>query len=123
MKQTSERPQRVDDLMTDDLVTVSVDDPLGRARDLILTLGIGALPVTDREAVVGIVTASDLADDWDESIPISEIMSHPVVRVSPQATLQEAAEQMLTFRVHHLIVEGDGRIGIITTFDLLRLLA
>lgn len=123
MKQTTERPHTVADLMTDDLLTIEVGDPLGRARDVILTIGIGALPVVDRDEVVGIVTASDLADDWDETVPVSDIMSRPVVRIAPEATLQEAAQHMLSYRVHHLIVEGDGRTGIITSFDLLRSMA
>lgn len=109
--------------MTDDLITVKPADTIGQARNLLLALGINAIPVIDAEAIVGILTSPDLADDWAENLPVSAAMSRPVHRIHPEASLSEAAEQMLTLNIHHLIVEGHGRIGIITSFDLLRTLS
>lgn len=120
MVTSAEQPHLVDDLMTDDLITVEPTDTIGQGRDLILTLGIHALPVVDADSVVGIVTSPDLADDWAENLPVSMAMSSPVYRIDADATLRTAAEQMLALNVHHLIVEGRDRVGIITSFDLLR---
>ena len=108
--------------MTDDLVTIEMTDTIGQARDLVLSLGINALPVLDGGKVAGILTSSDLADDWSEELPVTAAMTTPVHRIHPEATLRAAADQMLSCNVHHLIVEDRTRIGIITSFDLLRAL-
>lgn len=123
MTYTTEQPRIVDDLMTDDLITVEVTDSIGQARDLILALGLNALPVLRDGKVVGILTSPDLADDWAEDLPVATAMSSPVYRIHPEATLRAAADQMLSFNVHHLIVEDRSRVGIITSFDLLRALS
>jgi tRNA nucleotidyltransferase (CCA-adding enzyme) len=123
MTHTSEPPRIVDDLMTDDLITVEATDSIGQARDLILALGLNALPVLRDDKVIGILTSPDLADDWAEDLPVTTAMSSPVYRIHPEATLRAAADQMLSFNVHHLIVEDRTRVGIITSFDLLRALS
>jgi len=115
-------PHTVDDIMTDDLMTIERSGTIGQARDLMLALGINALPVVDNGEVIGILTSPDLADDWSEDLAVSVAMSSPVHRIHPEATLQAAADQMLSLEVHHLIVDNGSRIGIITTFDLMRAL-
>ena len=121
MTNTSSAARIVADLMTDDLITVTTDDSVDNARDLVLSLGIHALPVTEGDAVVGILTTSDLSDDWPADELVGSVMSAPVYRISPQATVREAADEMLTHSVHHLIVENKGgTIGLISSFDLLR---
>ena len=51
-------------------------------------------------------------------------MTTPVCRISPEASIREAADEMLTNSVHHLIVESrKGSIGLISSFDLLRALS
>lgn len=42
---TSNAPRIVDDLMTDDLITIETTTTIGQARDLGSALGINALPV------------------------------------------------------------------------------
>ena len=123
MTYTIDPPRIVDDLMTDDLITVETTDTIGQARDLVLALGLNALPVVREGKVVGILTSPDLADDWSEDLPVTTAMSSPVYRIHPEATLRAAADQMLSFNVHHLIVEDRTRTGIITSFDLLRALS
>lgn len=48
------------DIMTPDPVTVSPDLPVKEAARTMVDRGIGSLPVTDGEALVGIVTEGDL---------------------------------------------------------------
>lgn len=50
----------VDQLMTPDPVTVSSDATLEHATGLLKRHEIGALPVVDRERLVGIITAKDM---------------------------------------------------------------
>ena len=122
MTQHAEPPRIVDDLMTDDLVAIETTNTIGQARDLLLTLGISALPVLDSGKLTGVVTSSDLADNWPDDVPVTAAMSKAIHRIHPRATLQAAADQMLSLHVHHLIVEDRDRIGMITSFDLLRAL-
>lgn len=119
-------PTFVEDLMTGDMLTMRVSDPPERARDLMLSLGIHAIPLLDDDgAVAGIVTSHDLVDDQlDDDANLEELMSSPVVTINCEATVQEAAELMRSELIHHLIVLEDGDpVGILSTFDLLRVIA
>ena len=48
------------DLMTRSVHTVAPDDPLERATRVMLDHEVSGLPVVDREAIVGIITESDI---------------------------------------------------------------
>ncbi len=51
--------------------------------------------------------------------PISRWMSHPVITVSPWATMGEARKLMITHNHHHLIVaEGDHVEGVLCGCDV-----
>ena len=51
---------RVKEIMVYPVVTVSPDTPVAAAADLIITKGIGCLPVVDDHRLIGIVTKTDL---------------------------------------------------------------
>jgi signal-transduction protein with cAMP-binding, CBS, and nucleotidyltransferase domain len=119
---TSPAPPRVvDDLMTVDLIAVRPSDRIGRARDLMLTVKVHALPVMEGNDVVGIVTSSDLVENWPDNDLVSTAMTSSPTVIDAEATLEEGASLMLERRIHHLLVEADGEvIGILTSLDLLR---
>lgn len=113
----------VGDLMTPEVLSLDQNDPISRARDLMLAFGINALPVMDDVTVIGIVTSTDLVDDWPEDDAVSTIMSNAPYTIQIDASLREAAEQMVQFRIHHLLVESDGVVtGILSSLDLLEAL-
>lgn len=70
---------------------------------------------------------TELSEDPDErvkNLTASDIMTKEIVRVSPEATLREVARTMMTQHVHRVLVVAQGNlVGVITTFDLLRVLA
>lgn len=115
----------VGDLMVAGVVSLNPDDTIGRARELMLGLGIHGLPVVDQVGVVvGFVTSSDLVEEWPFGEPVSTIMSRRVHAVETSNTVAEAAARMLDERVHHLVVNRGGRpVGVISSFDLLAPLA
>lgn len=115
----------VGDWMTTAVVSLDPQDPVGRARELMLGLGIHALPaVDDQGAVVGIVTSSDLVEEWPFGEPIDTIMSKRVLVIEDDATLGEAAQQMFDERVHHLVVTHRTRpVGVLSTFDIVAAVA
>ncbi|MDV3244707.1 MAG: CBS domain-containing protein, partial [Nitrososphaerales archaeon] len=80
---------------------------------------------------VGIVTERDLvtkviADALDPAkVLVRDIMSTPLITISPEATMSDAAELMSQYMIRRLIVIGpDGNlVGIITSGDLAKALA
>lgn len=124
MKIQPEDAEFVADLMTSDPVMVHTTDPAGRARDLLATLGFHALPVVESGEVVGIVTTTDLADNWHDDTPILRLMSASPYTIRSGALVEEAAAEMVDRQVHHLVVQGPGETpGILSSLDLLRVLA
>lgn len=120
MRNHSDPPTMVEDLMTRDVITLAPGDPVDRARDLMLSMGIHGLPIVEDDRVVGIVTSHDLVDDWPREEALGGIMSRSVVTIEANASLAEAAELMKTELVHHLVVESDRHpVGLISTYDLL----
>ncbi|HLE20493.1 MAG TPA: CBS domain-containing protein, partial [Vicinamibacteria bacterium] len=56
-------------------------------------------------------------------IPVSRIMSTNVYTVTPDADVRTAAQMMRHYRLHHVVVtDGDRVVGILSSFDLLRLI-
>ncbi|MGE0401205.1 MAG: CBS domain-containing protein, partial [Kofleriaceae bacterium] len=68
-----------------------------------------------------------LAGDSEErvkNLTASDVMTRELVRVSPEASLAEVARTMLKQHVHRVLVVAQGNlVGVITTYDLLRVLA
>jgi CBS domain-containing protein len=88
---------------------------------------IGCIVVTKGSEVVGIVTKGDILRETimkkadPQKTPASEIMSRPVVKIDPGATLQEATDVMSKNNVSKLPVVKDGKlVGIVTSSDLIR---
>ncbi|MGI9597068.1 MAG: CBS domain-containing protein [Acidimicrobiales bacterium] len=110
--------------MTNDLIALQPGDQVGRARDLLLSFGIHALPVMDGDDVVGIITSADLVDNWPEDTPVTDIMTPVPMFIDVAASIAEAAEVMVDRRIHHLLVSDETEIvGILSTFDLIATLA
>jgi CBS domain-containing protein len=112
----------VADMMSQPVQTVTTSDVVGPVRDLMLDGRIHGVPVIDRQgALVGIVTSSDLVEEWAPAQGIETVMSDRVTTVSPHATLADAARVMLREQIHHLVVVERGAVvGMFSSFDLLR---
>ena len=71
---------------------------------------------------VGIVTLTDLAEKQKDGTPISQIMSETVLTVPQYAEVSIAARIMRNHHTHHVVVTHEKKVvGIISAFDLLRL--
>jgi acetoin utilization protein AcuB len=56
-----------------------------------------------------------------KTIKIKEIMTEKVVTISPDASIKEAARQMMEKKIGCLpVLEGDRLVGIITETDMLQ---
>ncbi len=95
------------------------------AMRLMTEKGIGALVVTDGDAVVGIVTERDYAqkvalkDLASRTTPVRDIMTSPVIDVRPDQTSEDCMVLMGTQHLRHLPVMDRGRlVGMVSVRDL-----
>jgi len=133
----------VDQIASQDIVTLRDDDRVGRAINLLRENGISRLPVLDSDGVLtgmltthdimefavrneGRTTRGDRAGDSERmlDIPVYDIMNSPVQTIAGSATVREAVERMLTDDYAGLAVEDEeGELsGIVTKTDVLRAL-
>lgn len=120
MRRGERAPTSVADLMTEDLLAVLPGDPVGRARDIMLSVGVHAVLVMEGNDVLGIITSTDVIDTWPDSEPVTELMTATPTTIAAEASIREAAETMIARRTHHLLVsDGTEVVGILSSFDLL----
>ncbi len=123
MKDNRRLPDTLGDLVSVDLVAVMPHDRVGRARDLLLAVGVHALPVMEGDDVLGIVTSMDLVEEWPDGELVSTVMTPVPTTIHVEASIAEAAELMLSHRIHHLLVTDDIEVfGILSSLDLVRAL-
>jgi len=102
--------------------TLSAEDLVGHAKDLMQTHKISGLPVVDADRrVVGILTNRDLRFVEDRNQKVGEVMtSKDLVTAPPGTTLDQARQILRTNKVEKLIlVNTDGTLaGLITMRDI-----
>ena len=127
-------------LMQTAVHTVTPSDRLRVVRALVREHRLHHVPVVDGRRLLGMISASDLLDVGfgehghdeaelaaflDRRFPIAQVMSRDLVTISPATTVREAAALLSGGTFHALPVidrEGD-LLGIVTSSDLLRVLA
>jgi len=119
----------VRDLMKPNPATVRPESDPMAAQTLLRYGKFRRLPVVDEKGkLIGIVTASDL-ERFFSSVPspgvvkrqyrVDQAMTHPVITVSPDYPLEEAARLMLEHKIGGLpVVKDEHVIGIITESDI-----
>jgi len=109
--------------MVAQVMTVTRSQSVGRARALMAKHGIHCLPVADAEGTpVGILTSYDLIGNVAEDALVGQVMTKDVQTVPRYADAHIAARLMRKNGIHHLVVTHEQEIvGILSSFDLLRL--
>jgi len=139
------------DVMTPNVVSVPAGMGVPEVAKLLLERRISAVPVVDAsEHVVGVISEGDLIrrpeigtdkprsrwlsffmSDEDRArdfmkthgLHAKDVMSQPVVSVSPEATLTDVVNLMTARRIKRVIVLEHGKLaGVVTRSDLLRTL-
>ncbi len=118
----------VRDIMTKEVVTVPRDKLVCEAEVILCERKVSGAPVVDEDGcVVGMISLTDLngfetTDDDSFYARVWEIASPKVVTIGPSATLSEAARMMIDKHIHRLLVVEDGEtVGMLSTFDFIRL--
>ncbi|MFZ5827915.1 MAG: CBS domain-containing protein [Bacillota bacterium] len=119
----------VRNVMIEDITTVSPDDTLQRAYDVIQTKHYDCLPVMDAERhLVGIIQLTDIyeacmKDGRQVGLPrkVSEVMVPNPVTISPDDLIESAAKVLFTRDIPMLPVVEDGVLkGVINESDIFR---
>lgn len=130
---------KVRDWMITSVITVTPDISVLKAFSLMKSKGLQHLPVVRGECLVGIVSDRDLrrpqiADvfqEWNQlyrisdDIHVEDVMVSPVLTVTPETDLIEAAKLIAEKNVGALpVIQDSGQklVGIICTRDVLRAL-
>jgi len=105
--------------------TVPPDATVFEAIQLMSEKNIGALLVTERDKLIGIMSERDytrkvaLKGKTSKELKVREIISGNVVSVTPAHTIEECMRLMTEHRVRHLpVLEGDKITGVVSIGDL-----
>jgi CBS domain-containing protein len=107
--------------------SIDADEPVLVAIQQMADRHVGALPVTRDGDLVGVVSERDYARKVillgrsSAETPVWQIMSSPVVTVSPDDGVRQCMQLMTERRIRHLpVVEGGRMVGMISIGDLVR---
>jgi CBS domain-containing protein len=117
----------VKEVMNRNVKTVRPEDTVKDAAKIMNEHRIGSLVVVSGTGeVVGILTERDILADVvatgksADEVKISDIMTPNIVTITPDKTLEEAADVMTENKIKKLPVVHEGRlVGIITATDLI----
>jgi acetoin utilization protein AcuB len=126
----------VADVMTRDVMTLTPEQTLRDAIELLRSAQVRHLPVVDGRRLLGIVTDRDVKratpsvltgiakDQYDNSlvtIKVAQLMTREPITVPGRSPLKSAVEILLQKRVGALPVVDDGQlVGILSESDVLR---
>lgn len=126
---------RVSEIMHEGIVEVSPELGLREFEELLTVEDISGAPVTGGDGkLLGIASKTDIvrilseeASTNDElfgsALTVEDIMTREVVTVSPDEDVKSIARHMIDGQLHRVLVMRDSEVvGIVTAFDLLKLL-
>jgi signal-transduction protein with cAMP-binding, CBS, and nucleotidyltransferase domain len=121
----------IKDYMTTTLITIDHGQSILEVAKKMVNQNISSLAITDEEdRIVGIVTERDIVNAVanrvvPDKVPARSLMTRPLVSISSDSHIEDAARTMASNRVRHLMVtssHGGQVLGIITVTDLARYL-
>jgi len=119
--------QTIQDVMTRDVQSISPQDTIQRAAQMMDELNVGAIPVLDGRKLVGMITDRDItvrataAGRAPDSVHVGEVMSTDVRTCSPDQTVDEVLGQMGDVQIRRVPVIDQGSqqvVGIVSMGDM-----
>jgi len=105
--------------------SVSPDAMVFDAIQMMADKNIGALPVTEKGKLVGIISERDytrkvaLKGKSSKQTPVKEILSEQVLHVNPLHMIDDCMRLMTNHHVRHLpVLEGEKLLGVVSIGDL-----
>ncbi|HEX4527589.1 MAG TPA: CBS domain-containing protein [Gaiellaceae bacterium] len=109
------------------VLSVDADDSVLEAAQQMIDANVGAMLVSVDGRISGIVTERDylrrvtLEGRADRDTAVREIMSSPLIVITPQTTIDECMGLMTEQRIRHLPVAENGDIvGVISIGDVVK---
>jgi len=121
-----EKSHFVEEVMQKNVISIDSISSVKDAAIMMMDTSVGCLVVTNGKTPIGMVTERDLARrvisrDLPSNIPISEVMSSPLIKGKQDYTLWEIAQLMKTNSIHRIPIEKDDQlVGILTSTDLVK---
>jgi len=115
---------KIKEIMTTDVRTVSANDSITEAANIMKQLDVGAVPVIDNDILVGIVTDRDLvlravAEGKNAQERVSNVMTKNLTTVTPDMDVHKVADIMASKQIRRLpIVENNQLVGIVSIGDM-----
>jgi CBS domain-containing protein len=110
-----------------DVLRIDADEPVIEAVKRMVDAGVGSLLVADEGAITGIFTERDylrrmtLEGRDDEVTAVREVMSSPLIVVTPETAIDECMALMTDRRIRHLpVVEGGDVVGVVSIGDVVK---
>jgi len=120
----------VRNFMTSLVVTTEIDTPVSEAAKIMALNDVGSLIITKSDILAGLVTRKEIvgarlfSEEAYESLVVRDIMTTPVVTVGPDADLGQVIELMnKTGKRRIPVIEGNDIIGMVTSSDVIGVLA
>lgn len=108
--------------------TIEAEEPVLAAIQIMADRRVGALPVMRGSELVGIVSERDYARKVillrrsSAETPVWQIMTSPVVTVTPTESVRHCMELMTERRIRHLpVTEADRLVGMVSIGDCVRI--
>ncbi len=110
-----------------DVLKIDASATVFDAIKRIVDVNVGSILVTEGDEVVGIMTERDylrkiaVHGRTSRDTKVGEIMSSPLIYVTPETSIEESMAIMTDRRIRHLpVVENDDVVGIISIGDLVK---
>lgn len=119
--------QRIADIMTRDVQTVSPQETIRRAAELMDELNVGSLPVCEGNRVIGMITDRDItvrataAGEAPDDVRVDEVMTDQVRSCFEDQMVDEVMQQMADIQIRRVpVIDRDTQqlIGIVSLGDL-----
>jgi signal-transduction protein with cAMP-binding, CBS, and nucleotidyltransferase domain len=121
---------RVKEILDDkghDVLRIEADTSVFDAIKQMVEAGVGSLLVTEEGEVAGIFTERDylrrmtLEGRDDKDTAVREVMSSPLVVVTPEDMIDECMAMMTDRRIRHLpVVQDNDVVGIVSIGDIVK---